>query len=65
VTLVASGALVARDMALGMIAGAIAFVIWCLAGTEAVKRFGALKGSITVTGLWFVVAFSIWVVVLQ
>jgi len=65
VTVVATGVAAATDLARGMIAGAIGLVVWCLVGTEAVKRFGALKGSTATTGLWLVTAFSLWAVFLR
>ena len=48
-----------------MVAGAFGLVVWCLVGAEAVKRFGALKGSMATTGLWFVTAFSLWAAFLR
>ena len=65
VTLVASGVLAAFSESLGMMAGAAAFVLWCLVGTESVKRLGALKGSITATAVWFLAALSLWAVALR
>ncbi len=65
VTLLTSGVAMAWNLSLGMIAGAVALVSWCLVGVDAVKRFGGLKGSLTATGLWFAVAFALWAVVLR
>ena len=65
VTVVASGVIAATDLARGMVAGAFGLVAWCLVGAAAVKRFGALKGSMATTGLWFVTAFSLWAAFLR
>lgn len=65
VTLLSSGALMAWNMSLGMIAGAAGLIVWCLVGADAVKRFGSLKGSLAATVVWFVVAFSLWAAVLR
>lgn len=65
VTLLASGVLASFNESLGMMAGAAAFVLWCLLGAESVKRFGALKGSIASTAIWFVAALSLWGVALR
>jgi Protein of unknown function (DUF3147) len=63
VTLLSSGAMMAWNLSLGMIAGAVGLVAWCLVGADAVKRFGGLKGSVATTAVWFVVALSLWAVV--
>lgn len=65
VALVLSGVTTAYELALGMIAGAAAMIAWCLVGVEAVKRMGALKGSVMTTGVWFVSAISLWAVFLR
>ena len=65
VAVITSGVAVAEGLAVGMIAGGVAFVAWCLVGTEAVKRLGSLKGSFAATAVWFVTAFSIWAAVLR
>jgi hypothetical protein len=65
VAVVSSGVAVAEGLAVGMIAGGVAFVAWCLVGIEAVKRLGSLKGSVAATAVWFVTAFSLWAVVLR
>ena len=48
-----------------MVAGAAALCVYCLVGAESVKRFGALRGSITAMSAWFAVAVSLWAVVLR
>ena len=63
--LLASGVTAAVDLSLGMVAGAAALVLWCLVGIEAVKRLGALKGSVVTTGVWLVAALSTWAVFLR
>ncbi len=65
VTLLSSGAMMAWNLSLGMIAGAMGLVAWCLVGADAVKRFGGIKGSLATTAVWFVVAFALWAVALR
>jgi hypothetical protein len=65
VTVVATGVIAAFNESLGMLAGAAGMVIFCLLGTEAVKRFGALKGSIASTAAWFATALGLWALVLR
>jgi hypothetical protein len=65
VTVVATGATVAADQSLGMVAGACALVVWCLCGLDSVKRFGAVKGSILATAAWAVVAIGLWDVAIR
>ena len=65
VTMAATGVAAAVDLSLGMIAGAAALVLWCLVGVEAVKRLGALKGSVLTTFVWLLMSFSLWLVFLQ
>lgn len=65
VTVLTVGVASARNQALGMVAGAAALVVWCLAGTETVKRFGALRGSVAATAVWFSAACGLWAVTLR
>ena len=65
VTLLTSGALMALNLSLGMIAGAVGFVVWCLVGARAVDRFGSIRGSLVATVAWFVAAAVLWVLFLQ
>ncbi len=65
VTLAVSGVAAAQQLSLGMVAGASALVVWCLIGVEAVKRLGALRGSIATTGVWLLMALSLWAVFLR
>jgi hypothetical protein len=62
---VVSGAMAAENLSVGMIAGAIALIAWCLVAAYAVKRYGALRGSAAATGVWCVVAFTLWAVALR
>src|SRR5437660_5098054 len=55
VTSVLSGSSSAAEQALGMIGGAIALVVACLAGIESVKRLGALRGSLGAVTVWLLV----------
>ena len=65
IALLFSGVAAAVDLTLGLIAGAAALILWCLVGIDAVKRFGALRGSVVTTGVWFVAALSLWAVFLR
>lgn len=65
VTVLTSGVVSAYNQSLAMIAGAVGLVAWCLVGTEAVKRFGGLKGSVTATTVWVVAAFTSWALLLR
>ena len=65
VALLTTGAGSVRELSLGMIAGAVALVVWCLVGVEAVKRMGGVRGSLAATGVWLVPAFALWGVVLR
>ena len=65
VTLLSSGAMMAWNLSLGMIAGGVGLVAWCLVGADAVKRFGGVKGSLATTAVWFAVVFSLWAVALR
>jgi hypothetical protein len=65
VTLLTSGVVMAWNLSVGMIAGAVALVSWCLVGADAVKRFGGLKGSLAATAVWFITAFALWALVLR
>lgn len=65
VTLLTSGALMAWDLSLGMIAGAGSLVVWCLIGATAVARFGSIKGASLATIAWFGTAAVLWAVFLR
>ncbi len=65
VTAVLSGSASQLAQARGMVAGAAALLVACLVGIEAVKRLGALRGSVGVVTVWLTVALSLWLVVLR
>ncbi len=65
VALLTTGAASARALSLGMVAGAVALLVWCLVGVEAVKRMGGVRGSLAATAVWLAAAFALWGVVLQ
>ena len=65
VTVVTSGAMSAWNQSLGMIAGAAGMVVWCLVGTDAVRRFGALRGALVTTPAWFATALALWALLLR
>jgi hypothetical protein len=65
VTSLATGAAAAATQALGMIAGAAALVMWCLCGLDAVKRFGARKGSALATVAWLGTSVGLWAAALR
>ncbi|MCW2907825.1 MAG: hypothetical protein JWL68_2614 [Actinomycetia bacterium] len=45
----------ARDAATGMIAGAVGLAVACAAGVPAVRRWGAVRGSGALWGVWILV----------
>ena len=49
----------ARSSADGMIVGAAAFVVACLAAIPAVRRWGAVRGSAALWAVWLVVGAAI------
>lgn len=65
VTAIATGAAAAADQALGMIAGAVAFVFSCLWALEALKRFGAARGWVLGAAAWLAGATALWGVTLR
>jgi len=65
ITCIATGVGSAASQATAMVAGAAALAVYCLVGIESVRRFGALRGSITASVAWFAVAIGLWAVVLQ
>jgi hypothetical protein len=65
IALLASGAPAAANLAMGMTAGAVALIAWCVVGASAVKRLGAVWGSIVATGVWLAVALVLWALVLR
>lgn len=65
VTVLITGTVSAAIQLSAMVAGAAALGVYCLVGAESVKRFGALRGSITAMSAWFAVALSLWAVVLR
>jgi len=65
ITLVVSGGGSARSLAVGMTAGAIALIAWCVVAAVAVQRYGALKGSAAATGAWCLVALTLWAATLR
>ncbi|HEY6471003.1 MAG TPA: DUF3147 family protein [Candidatus Dormibacteraeota bacterium] len=65
VTLLTSGALMAFDLALGMIAGAVGLVVWCLVGARTVDRLGSVRGATVATALWFVTVAVLWAAFLR
>lgn len=46
----------ARRACLGMVAGALGFVVYALVAPRAMRRLGPLRGSVTALAGWFVVA---------
>ncbi|MFF5109799.1 DUF3147 family protein [Streptosporangium sp. NPDC000509] len=63
ITVLSEGDLALARSALGMIAGAVAMVVYCLLAVPLVRRWGALKGSASALVVWAVVAFGGWLVV--
>ncbi len=64
-TSLATGPASAAGLALAMLAGAAALVVSCLAGIEAVKRLGALRGAAGVVACWCAAAVALWAAVLR
>jgi uncharacterized membrane protein (GlpM family) len=52
VTALAEGDVAARTASTGMIAGAIALLVACVAAIPAVRRWGAVRGSAVLWGVW-------------
>lgn len=50
---------------IGMIAGACAMVLVCLAGIGFVRRWGAVRGSAAVCALWLVLAIGSYLTVVR
>jgi hypothetical protein len=65
VTMLSTGLVSAHQQSLGMIAGAVGLLAWCLVGADVVKRFGSLKGSIATTAIWFAAALASWGLLLR
>ncbi|HYZ54832.1 MAG TPA: DUF3147 family protein [Streptosporangiaceae bacterium] len=53
-TVLGKGETAARDASTGMIAGAVAMVVACAAAIPAVRRWGAVRGSLLLWGVWLV-----------
>jgi hypothetical protein len=53
------GDIPARESATGMIAGAIALAVACAAAIPAVRRWGAVKGSALLWGVWMAVSAAV------
>lgn len=56
----AEGIGAARVSATGMVAGGVAMVLSCVVGVPAVRRFGALAGSVAIWGAWLVAASAVY-----
>lgn len=65
VTLIVDGSSSAAAQSTAMVVGAVALLLACVGGLEAVKRFGSFKGSVLSAVLWLVAAFAGWGVVLR
>ncbi len=65
VTLLTSGALMAWNLSLGMIAGAVGLVAWCLAGIRPVDQFGSVRGAAVATLVWFGTVAVLWAIFLR
>lgn len=56
----AEGVGAARSSSTGMAAGGIAMVLCCLVGVPAVRRLGALRGSVVMWGAWLASGAAIY-----
>jgi Protein of unknown function (DUF3147) len=63
VTLVIKGASDAQTAAWGMLLGAVAFTLYCVAAVPALTRWGGWRGSGGALVAWFAVAFLLVAVV--
>ncbi|HEX7265520.1 MAG TPA: DUF3147 family protein [Candidatus Dormibacteraeota bacterium] len=64
VTALATGHLKAAAAAIGMIAGAIGMVAYCIAASYAVERFGAVAGSALAWVAWLACAGIAYLLIL-
>ena len=65
VTIVTKGPLKAQPNALGMMAGAVALALYCLAAVWLVNRFRGIAGSALALGAWIGVAGALYLVFLR
>ena len=63
ITLATKGEGDVRRAGLGMIAGSIAMVVYCVLAVWGVRRMGALVGSVVMLAAWAVVAWLLYVTV--
>ena len=63
--LVTKGASDGRENAIGMIAGAIALIVFCVVARGLVARYDALKGSALASLVWLAVAGGLYALVLR
>lgn len=59
------GAQAVREQSVAMMFGALTLAVYCVVATDAVDRFGGLRGSIAVFVAWFAVAGASWGLVLR
>jgi hypothetical protein len=65
VALLTSGALMAFDLSLGMIAGAVGLVVWCPVGVKTVDRLRSVRGALVATVAWFAAVVILWALFLR
>jgi uncharacterized membrane protein (GlpM family) len=65
VVLLTKGAADGKENAIGMIAGAIALIVFCVVARKLVARYDALIGSALACGVWLVVAVGLYAAVLR
>ena len=65
VTIVDNGTGEARQNTIGMLVGAVALIVFCVAAGRLITRYDAARGSALACGAWLVVAIGGYLVVLR
>jgi hypothetical protein len=65
ITLLTDGSSDAKELALAMVFGALAMVLFCMLAAVAIERFDAVYGSAISFVAWFAVAGTSYVLVLR
>jgi uncharacterized membrane protein (GlpM family) len=65
IVLLTKGPADGKESAIGMIAGAIALIVFCVVARGFVERYDALKGSVLASTVWLAVAGALYALVLR
>ena len=65
VNLVTKGAAPAAQQSLGMTAGGVGMVVYCMAAAGVLRRVRGVAGSVTCLAAWFAVALSLYFLFLR